>query len=302
MQITRPAALCSQVRQAERERAGRPGASSSSNAASSCSSVISDAVPGGGPPEFQTTMSMPPNACSVRVDEPLEIGGVRHVTSYGERAEPVRLALELLAAAGEHRHVRALVRERLGRGEPETGRGSADDRRPAAQTEIHRRDGNAARASRCRRFGVRSRYVLRTDDDVADGVGRLAERRLLRLVEVDLEDLLDPLRAELHRHAHVEAVDAVLALEVGRARAARASRRAGSSRPSAPHAAPGAYQAEVPSSCTSSPPPLAVRSTIAAILLLGDELADRHAADRRRGDDGDHLVAVAAEHDALRRP
>ena len=31
--------------------------------------------------------------------------------------------------------------------------------------------------------------------------------------------------------------------------------------------------------------------------LLRDELANRHAADGGRGDDGDHLIAVAAEHD-----
>src|SRR6478609_3588681 len=48
---------------------------------------------------------------------------------------------------------------------------------------------------------------------VANGVGALAERVLLRSVEVDLEDLLDPLGAELHGHAHVEAIDAVLAFE-----------------------------------------------------------------------------------------
>ena len=62
-------------------------------------------------------------------------------------------------------------------------------------------------------------------------------------------------------------------------------------------AAPGAYQAEVPSSCTSSPPPLRGALDHRLDLVLGDELAERHAADRRRGDDGDHLVAVAAEHD-----
>ena len=45
-------------------------------------------------------------------------------------------------------------------------------------------------------------------------------------------------------------------------------------------AAPGAYQAEVPSRSTSSPPPFAVRSTIACDPLVGDELAQRHAADR----------------------
>ena len=53
------------------------------------------------------------------------------------------------------------------------------------------------------------------------------------LAQVELDDLLDPARAELDRDAHVEAVDPVLALEVGGARAGRASRRARSRRPSA---------------------------------------------------------------------
>src|SRR5262249_24913108 len=55
-------------------------------------------------------------------------------------------------------------------------------------------------------------------DDVADGVGGGAERFLLRVVQLDLVDLPDPGGAELHRDAHVEAVDAVLALEVRGAR------------------------------------------------------------------------------------
>ena len=71
------------------------------------------------------------------LDQPLEVRRIRHVAAYGERAEPVRLALELVAPAREHRHVRALVGERLGGCEAEAGRSSADDRRPAAQTEIH---------------------------------------------------------------------------------------------------------------------------------------------------------------------
>ena len=71
------------------------------------------------------------------LDEPLEIRRIGHISSYGERAQPVRLALELVAAAREHGHVGALVGERFSRSEPEAGRSSADDRRPAAQTEIH---------------------------------------------------------------------------------------------------------------------------------------------------------------------
>ena len=67
-------------------------------------------------------------------------------------------------------------------------------------------------------------------------------------------------------------------------------------------AAPGAYHAEVPR-----------RFTISAAALGGsldhrldrssrDERAQRHAADRRRADDRNHLVAVPAEHHRRRRP
>ena len=61
-------------------------------------------------------------------------------------------------------------------------------------------------------------------------------------------------------------------------------------------AAPGAYQAEVPSRLTSSPPPLRGALDHRLDPVLGDELAQRDAADGGGGDDRDHLVAVAAEH------
>ena len=64
-------------------------------------------------------------------------------------------------------------------------------------------------------------------------------------------------------------------------------------------AAPGAYQADVPSRFTTSPPPFARALDHRLDPLGGDELRQRHAADGGRGDDGHHLVAVAAEHDGL---
>ena len=65
-------------------------------------------LPAGGPPELWTTMSMPPKAPDRRLDEPLEVLRDGHVAADGERAEPVRLALEHVAAPREHRDVRAL--------------------------------------------------------------------------------------------------------------------------------------------------------------------------------------------------
>jgi hypothetical protein len=72
------------------------------------------------------------------IDEPFQVRRVRHISSYGERPQAVRLEFELLPAAREHRHVRALGDERIGRCEAQTGGGAGNDRRPAAQTEIHR--------------------------------------------------------------------------------------------------------------------------------------------------------------------
>ena len=70
-------------------------------------------------------------------DEPLEICDVGDVAAHRERADAVGVALQLLAAPREHGHVRAFLGERLRGGEAEAGRGPADNRRPAAKTEIH---------------------------------------------------------------------------------------------------------------------------------------------------------------------
>ena len=56
------------------------------------------------------------------LDDGLEVARVRDVAAYGERADAVGLALEDVATPREHRHVRALGRERLRRREPEAGR------------------------------------------------------------------------------------------------------------------------------------------------------------------------------------
>src|SRR5262249_26160982 len=54
-------------------------------------------------------------------------------------------------------------------------------------------------------------------DNLAHRRRRGLERSVFVLAQVELDDLLDPTRAQLHRHAHVEPFDRVLALEVGRA-------------------------------------------------------------------------------------
>ena len=71
------------------------------------------------------------------LDELLEVPRVRDVAADCERAEPVGLALEDVAAAREHRHVRALACERLRAAEADSGRGAADDGGAAAEPEVH---------------------------------------------------------------------------------------------------------------------------------------------------------------------
>src|SRR5439155_10479397 len=65
-----------------------------------------------------------------------------------------------------------------------------------------------------------SREALRRQDadDLAHGFARALERLPLLVREVELDDLLDAAGAQLARHAHVKAVDAVFALEIGGAR------------------------------------------------------------------------------------
>src|SRR6478735_3407281 len=89
MQMTRPAGLRSRCGSASRT-SRTAGRSRSSNAASRLSSVISAALPGGGPPEFQTTMSIPPKASSVF--ETSRSRSAAFVTSPRTASAPIRSA------------------------------------------------------------------------------------------------------------------------------------------------------------------------------------------------------------------
>ena len=89
MQMIRPPALfriCG--RQSSTRRTA--GTSSSSNARSSWSALNSEARVAGGPPEFQTTMSMPPNASRVRSTS--RSRSVAFVTSPRTARAPIRSA------------------------------------------------------------------------------------------------------------------------------------------------------------------------------------------------------------------
>jgi hypothetical protein len=71
------------------------------------------------------------------LDEAFQILRVRDVAADGEGSEALRLACELIAAAREHGDVRAFRAQRLGGSEAHSGGRAADDRRPAAETELH---------------------------------------------------------------------------------------------------------------------------------------------------------------------
>ena len=71
------------------------------------------------------------------LDGVLEIARNRHVTADAERADSLCLALEQLAPSPDERHIRALGCERLGSRQPEPRRRAGDERRPAAQPEVH---------------------------------------------------------------------------------------------------------------------------------------------------------------------
>ena len=63
-----------------------------------------------GPPLFGTRMSMPPNGLDRRVDRALEVVRLADVADDGDAADALGLALEHVAAAGEHDDVGALPR------------------------------------------------------------------------------------------------------------------------------------------------------------------------------------------------
>ena len=69
--------------------------------------------------------------------EPLEIGGLGQVALDGERADPRRFALDDVAAAGEHRHVRPFGGERLGDREAHALRGAEHDGAASLKSEVH---------------------------------------------------------------------------------------------------------------------------------------------------------------------
>ena len=71
------------------------------------------------------------------LDEPLEIRGNADVAADSQCTQPLGLALQDVAPPGEHRDVRAFLRERFGDAQADAGRGAADDRRPSFERKVH---------------------------------------------------------------------------------------------------------------------------------------------------------------------
>src|SRR5918992_341895 len=157
----------------------------------------------------------------------------------------------------------------------------------------------AVRPFRPRSTSAPSSALTRQDpDDVPDRVCGGAQQLLLLVREVELDDLLDPARAELDRDAHVEAVDAVLALEVRRHREhALLVQQDGVDhlRARGPRGVPGRGAEQLDDLAAADGRPLHQRLEP----LLRDELRQRDSAHGCRRDDRHHLVAVAAEHERL---
>ena len=168
------------------------GTRRSSTAAVTDALVTPAAGPGGGPPPLSTTMSIPPNASTVAVDEALEIGGLREVARHGERADPCRLALDDLGSAGEHRDARAFGGESLGDREAHALRGAEHDRAPSVKSEVH---------------GARSVPGRTVQDRAEEGRGQVFHvppvppSRVLRRGRWNVEDLTPATAQSLSRRA-----------------------------------------------------------------------------------------------------
>src|SRR5947208_6778938 len=203
------------------------GRSRSSTASATSSADMLAAVPGGGPPLFQTTMSMPPNAWTVRSTTAARSRGV--VTSPRTASAPRRSASR--SSTSRRRANMVTFAPSPASASAVASPSPAEAPQTIAVRPLSPRSTALRHRSRCRHQDAgtsalrpseltgRCAWILhnplrREDaDDLAHGVGGLVQHRLLLLGELELDDLLDSSRAELDRHAHVEAVDAVLALE-----------------------------------------------------------------------------------------
>ena len=149
--------------------------SNSSTASSTCSSVRPIAGVQGRAAAVVDQDVDPAEGLERPVDQPLEIGRIRHVAAHGEGAEPLGLLLEQVASPSEHRDVRAFAGQRFGDREADARGGAADDR--GAVPSIR---------APCRP-GPDSGGAAEDAHDLAHGLGGGIEGLTLVLPEVELQ-------------------------------------------------------------------------------------------------------------------
>src|ERR671918_1385694 len=164
-----------------------------------CSSVRPTASVRGGPPELLTSTSMPP--CASTAVSTSRSASSALVTSPATASAPRRPA---------SRSSTSRRRANITTFAPSSASASATPSPIPADAP----QTIAVRPSRWRSTS----FPLQDAHDLADRRGRRPYHLLLLGRQLQLDDLLDPSGAQLRGHAHVEASDPVLALEVRGAR------------------------------------------------------------------------------------
>src|SRR5262249_35147296 len=182
---------------------------SSSTAPSIASSATPAAGPAGGPPPLLTRTSIPPNAPTVF--------STSRARSFGTVRSPRTASAPMRSAS---RSSRSRRRANIATFAPSAASASAiaspmPEEAPQTIAVLPRSPRSiavslegAAGAAPCLLFPFQDL------DDVAHGRSGLLEHPLLVGGQLELDDLRGAAGADLHRHAHVEAVDAVLAGQV----------------------------------------------------------------------------------------
>ena len=278
---TRPWPLAREVRQAEPRRAGRGEQQQLDRVLDRLGGRRRARSSGGGPPPFSTSTSMPPNASSVVARRAARrcCGFVRSPRTASapirsaSRSSTSRRRANIATFAPSAASDSAIAR-------PDPGGRAADDRRAPAEAELHwlarsrtpttSRTAAADSSSQPRSCSVRSSSTISSMPAGAE----LRPARPCRGRRCRTRPRGTRCTAARASRRGTIGVDHLRARRAGRVPGRRAEQV---------HDLAAALRA-------SARPSPSIRS-------CGDELRQRHAADRRRRDDRHHLVAVAAEHE-----